>query len=417
MGLELSRDSISRTIGSIARQLPMLDAKRAGIELFGAPSFNAFTLFSPNENTLSRIAQDLFDPRGAHGQGALFLNSLLKTIGLEQVGYLDVVKVDREVRTDANRRIDLVIETPTALVGIENKPWAGQQENQLSDYLVALRHWGGGNGKRVELVFLSPSEPETAKDDVIEVTFAPGSNGRPSLQAILEDAKAKVKAARVAAHIDEFIHYIAEQFGGQEMKSESEMVFIEAVEHEFAKPEGRRAIAAVMAAHRRLYHSVLADIAGFILEQLGPDFHVEGGATLQECLAVKNKPWLIARKGWPRNLHLAIESDGSNYRSVDYGVRAPKPGNVEAVRCDEVCNEIALIEHSLVNGFGVKKSDWWPWYVHCTTRDWTSDFAARILLECQSGKVGDHSEISELAERFVTLANCIDEALANSPTT
>lgn len=64
-------------LGRVSHQLPLLDAKRAGTELFGAPRLNAFTLVNPNENTLSRIIGDLLDPGGTHGQGAVFLNALL----------------------------------------------------------------------------------------------------------------------------------------------------------------------------------------------------------------------------------------------------------------------------------------------------------------------------------------------------
>jgi hypothetical protein len=42
--------------------------------------FRVFDFFRPQENTLSRILSDLFDPRGRHGQGKVFLDYFLKRI-------------------------------------------------------------------------------------------------------------------------------------------------------------------------------------------------------------------------------------------------------------------------------------------------------------------------------------------------
>lgn len=402
--------AIAKTIASISRQLPALDAKRAGIELFGAPRFNAFMLFSPNENTLSRIVQDLFDPLGRHGQGALFLNALLRKIGADPVSPIDTVQVRREVQTEAGRRIDLVIETPTALIGIENKPWAVQQANQLSDYLATLRHWSGA--KQVELVFLSDFEAETAKEEVVVVTFVDGDRGYPSLLSLLEEVRFDIKAPRVRAHINEFIHYIAEHFGGQELPTEAELVFVDAVEHEFGKAESRRAIGAVLAAGQRLHRTVLGEVATVLRDHLGSEFEVVDDANLYDCLKSARLPWRIAKQGWPANLHLAIEADRENFRRVDFGVRAPLPGNAHAKAQNIECSGRPVLERALSAIPRGQKNNFWPWYDHCATWDWGQEFTGRLLLECPAGSIGDHPEVAELAEKFRALAQCVDNAMA-----
>ncbi|KQT51207.1 hypothetical protein ASG47_18710 [Devosia sp. Leaf420] len=143
------RDAISH----MALMVPTLDANRAGIDLYGAPAFSAFSVFSPNENTLSRIVVELFDPAGSHGQGALFLNAMLRAIGIPGVNPREAIRVRREVLTRARRRIDIVIEMPRYVIGIENKPWAVQQPNQLGDYLSELS--ADLRGRTPVLVFLS----------------------------------------------------------------------------------------------------------------------------------------------------------------------------------------------------------------------------------------------------------------------
>jgi hypothetical protein len=79
------------------------------------------TFFEPNEVTLSRIIADLIDPKGTHGQGPLFLNALLSSLGFNRVTWRDPVRVIREGLTAEGRRIDIVVETPRTLLGVENK--------------------------------------------------------------------------------------------------------------------------------------------------------------------------------------------------------------------------------------------------------------------------------------------------------
>lgn len=137
------RIDLNAGLARLAAQTTMLEALRAGAELFGAPKLNAFSMFRPNENALSRVLADILSPRGDHGQGTLFLQSFLDELNLPAVGLHETVTVRREVMTTARRRIDLVIDTPRLLIGIENKPWANQQDDQLIDYHQQLAAWAG----------------------------------------------------------------------------------------------------------------------------------------------------------------------------------------------------------------------------------------------------------------------------------
>lgn len=105
-----------------------------------AESFSVFDYIEPDENRLSTIIADLLDPKGKHGQGSTFLAAFLKQ--LEALGCkipshsqadLDGATVVNEATTSfltsAARRIDIRIELPHRFgIGIENKPWAGEQE-------------------------------------------------------------------------------------------------------------------------------------------------------------------------------------------------------------------------------------------------------------------------------------------------
>jgi PD-(D/E)XK nuclease superfamily len=217
--------ALRELLSALSDQLPLIEAQVAGVELYGAPRLSAFQLLTPNENQLSRVLADLFDCRGSHGQGALFLNSLLEQIGLQPVGIRDHdrVRVNREVWTDRNLvsggdsliakdgRLDIVIETPNMVLGIENKPWAKQQKHQLFRYWEWLKEEGRKNRQQPKLVFLSDQDPETAHDQVIRVPYRRPVESTICLYEILASSLKSIRAERTRRFIESFMDYIDHQ--------------------------------------------------------------------------------------------------------------------------------------------------------------------------------------------------------------
>ena len=138
-----------------------------------ASDFNLIEIIGPDENKLSDIIALLIDPNGTHGQGEVFLEKFLKEIKkqiespqLQDINSLLSCKISvlRESFTtqieNQNRRIDLIVEfknqkynkKPVFIIGIENKPWAGEQENQLEDY---KEHLDKISGNEYLLIYLS----------------------------------------------------------------------------------------------------------------------------------------------------------------------------------------------------------------------------------------------------------------------
>ena len=124
-----------------------------------APDFNYFDLFDPNENALSFILSDLLDPEGSHGQGNDFLRLFCDAIGVDFPTSILKASVETESSTyllkgKERRRIDLVIETKDWIVGIENKPWASDQKDQLLDYYEHLKKVFGKEEKICSCIFI-----------------------------------------------------------------------------------------------------------------------------------------------------------------------------------------------------------------------------------------------------------------------
>lgn len=145
-----------------------------------ARRFNVLDYLRDDELGLSRVIADLLNPKASHGQGALFLHSLLcleefkKTQDWPNLDRSRIsVVVERRIRED--RRIDISVEIVSAdeetyCLAIENKPYAGDQKKQIKDYLEFLK---GKYDDRFLLIYLSPagdgpSEESVPKNDLHE---------------------------------------------------------------------------------------------------------------------------------------------------------------------------------------------------------------------------------------------------------
>lgn len=136
--------------------------------------FNVFNYIWPDENKLSDIITDLLNPFGRHGQGSAFLQAFISILK-EKININDQVyntkkikKIERESRTlyiDNNlRRMDILIKWEDAVIMIENKPWAIDQENQIGDYNNNLEY----KYKNYIIVYLS-NHPPSDKDKYNEL--------------------------------------------------------------------------------------------------------------------------------------------------------------------------------------------------------------------------------------------------------
>ena len=133
------------------------------LDHFLSTGFNIFRVIRPKETRLSEIVADLLNPSGSHGQQRKFLDAFLRRIIKENDLLESLLKqqpcsVICESQTvyieSSQRRIDIRVkfENNGFELGIENKPWAGDQEQQLNDYIDDLRK----RSDKFCLVYLTP---------------------------------------------------------------------------------------------------------------------------------------------------------------------------------------------------------------------------------------------------------------------
>ena len=113
------------------------EAKRR-LDGFLSTDFNVFRVIQPDENRLSNIIADLLDTAGSHGQQRIFLDAFLRLIKQPDLLVRQPLMVVREGATlyieRSQRRIDVTVDFGDFGLGIENKPWASEQSEQLNDY-------------------------------------------------------------------------------------------------------------------------------------------------------------------------------------------------------------------------------------------------------------------------------------------
>ena len=208
-------------------------AKAAQLELDRrvATRFSIFDYFNERETDLSRVFGGLLNPTGNHGQGSRFLGQFLKEVcrgvhptlrGSFPGSNLEGCRVHLEYATDEGRRIDIVLELPgNHWIGIENKPWAGEQERQVADYLQYLRERAASSKTgKAWLVYLSGDgrEPETLPDDneerehCVTMGYRGTARGTPSAEEWIRQCLQECEAERVRWFLKDLLEYLGRSF-------------------------------------------------------------------------------------------------------------------------------------------------------------------------------------------------------------
>lgn len=177
----VDRQGLDRLFEGLRARVELAQEVDAQLDRQLARRFNVLDYIRTSEMGLSRVIGDLFDPKASHGQEILFLDTFL--LGLKRssedarrpldltLGYgdewtvrRDTVRVHLERMIAGGRRLDVSVEFEgsdgrTRCLAIENKPYAGDQKNQIHDYLDFMeKEYGGrsdGNPTRHLLIYLS----------------------------------------------------------------------------------------------------------------------------------------------------------------------------------------------------------------------------------------------------------------------
>ena len=190
------------------------------LDRVAATRFSVFHYFKENENLVSGIFADLLRPDGSHGQGTAFLRLFLEEIdrgeasGIRRIscyGPLEQCSVYTEYPTDRGRRIDIVLKLRDMWIGVENKPWAFEQRDQLQDYLVFLQRW---RDDQACVLYLSGdgTDAQTIKDKDHYLTIPYGAKDGPSVAHWVAECSRHCEAENVRSFLKDLLKYIERRF-------------------------------------------------------------------------------------------------------------------------------------------------------------------------------------------------------------
>ena len=199
---------------------PTIEAQRR-LDRLVASGFSVFHYFKENENLVSGIFADLLRPNGSHGQGTTFLRLFLQEIDRgnkpcirkrADYGELEGCSVFTEYSTTKGRRIDIALKVDDMWIGVENKPWAVEQKDQLQDYLKFLRRRDG----QACVLYLSGDgeDAKTIKDDKAHYLTMPYGRMKsgPSVAHWIAECHRHCEAENVRWFLKDLLKYIARMF-------------------------------------------------------------------------------------------------------------------------------------------------------------------------------------------------------------
>lgn len=366
-----------------------------------APRFNVFDFIRPNELKLSEIIAFLLNPTAKHGQGDVFLRIFLKAIGKEELcNATDRVTciLEQLTKTIENdqRRIDIELKVGDFGIGFENKPWAGDQLKQLTDYAKDL---GNRYGERFLLVYLSgdghsPSEDSIGEEERKELE----RNGHIEVLSYrkfiecVNGFKVNCQSDRVRHFLQDFEDYLNREFEGVTNMYEKDMV----INYALRDPENLCLALTIGDLTGEIKTELLKRFKD-ILEANCPEglelrWEIEDYRKKEQGFGFKNKTW--------KNYLIYFQFEGTWGNGLFYGVSKES----------ENLPDVAGLHDEDKLGKG-ESSSWWPWYQYFENPyyDWRYSHEPWIELckEKEGERGGDLAKI--IIEKVRWIAKVLDQ--------
>jgi hypothetical protein len=141
--------------------------------------YNIFEIahISEKEVIMCNVIANLLNPKGKHCKGDLYLKLFWDIVSAKFGNPINLntpdAKIITEYSTDAQRRIDIVIEDGNVFIPIEVKIWAKEQNGQVKDYAKYSR--AKNKGKNIPVLFLTldgkASETAHKDDEYVRISF------------------------------------------------------------------------------------------------------------------------------------------------------------------------------------------------------------------------------------------------------
>lgn len=235
---------VQNLINEVSQKVKALETAQALYSRQLSPDFNTFDYIKTDELGLSCILAALLDPQGSHAQQETFLRLFIEhclsdmykapewQIFLDNVDKTKVFVEQVTSRSNSLRRMDIYLQCRVGEnsygVCIENKPYAGDQFEQLKDYAVELEE---RHPKAWHLVYLNesdngPSEYSIKADNLKALTDKKRFTHLrfSELLGWLKACQVECQNHSVCEFLAQLIKFIQKQFMGIEDMNESKSI-------------------------------------------------------------------------------------------------------------------------------------------------------------------------------------------------
>lgn len=379
------QDQIQNLLNDVSFKVGTL---RKANELFSdrlAPNFNIFDYLRTDEMGLSRCIASLLNPTGTHGQGSIFLEDFLKRIDkatlfneidnhwseVESEG----CQVTLEKQANGQRRIDVYLRFKNGeIIGIENKPWAWDQKDQLNDYAQFIGNKANSTREWL-LIYLSnndPSHSEYSINKKYREELEKSGNfiwlDYAELIEWLEFCSQKSKALVVRVYIEELAKFIRMKINGAlDMSEEKEIKNMilnskENIESAFHISN------AIKAAKVELLEKLRIDLHKSLTKN---NFVFVWDERMTSSNEWKSYAGFDVKFHEKQNFYLRFNFESSDLRNLFWGIRKDR----ESITKDaDIWNKINSVMSDKFGGGS--KTEWWPWwnYIHNNNELFNADF-------------------------------------------
>jgi len=389
-----------------------------------APRFNLFDFIGPNENKLSEIIAFFLDPKASHGQGDVFLRIFLDMIGRTDGKDQDdrplrkfleafennlngTVKttLTLEKATDlietSQRRIDIELNIGDIGLAIENKPWACDQIDQVSDYNKQLLKRYGEN--RYLLIYLSgtgepPSEESVAEKEREALT----SSGHLKILSYREFIicvnrfKKDCRSERVRCFLQDFEDYLRMQFEGGMAMYEKDMIKAYILEDQ----KNLEIALAISQVQTDIKEKLLNDLRNILHEKRPANITLAWD--MDNFEGARDQSFSFKKDTW-KNYKITFAFDGAQGRGFGYGVSKNARDDEEAKNISDIRGMDDKLEHG-------GKSLWWPWYrdFEPPYYDWSISHEPWIEI-LNATKKGESPLVNRIIEEVELISNELDK--------
>lgn len=303
--------------------------------------------------THSPILAELLNPQGSHGQGNLFLSLFLKQFGIDDVSFsAEGSKVTKEYHIgtkteDTGGRIDIVIQDKLdRRILIENKIYAGDQENQLTRY----RNFDQ-SARLFYLTRFGDMPSNLTKEEAEEIRCEPISYENHILRWLKECRKEAACLAGLREMLTQYIALIEELTHQSTTKEMNE----DLIQHIIETPENLKAFYALRDAFWAVQTSLFEKLDED-LSRIANELGLEKKDPAKD-LHTKESLFSFSTPSLERNdLIIGFTFAAGNFCDLDFGfmrLNANIPCNIE----NELQSEFGKL-------FALKKTPWWPAYAN-----------------------------------------------------